>query len=177
MDLTYSTFCCLMLLFFISPHTDTDKPFTTSQRATLCQQGCITKAGDCPALWDCPVFFPFQTHNTVSWRDFMCLVLEMRIKMIVWALTQSCLSLLHRYGTSLTCISMPFRLITTTAPSTDYHIDMSQRADIVWIKDIFLSSLLDFSKVVSFTFGSGSNRNPMANVTIMTMTADSKPAI
>lgn len=36
-------------------------------------------------------------------------------------LTQSGLSLLHRYGISLTCISMPFRLTMTTAPRTDCH--------------------------------------------------------
>lgn len=91
-------------------------------------------------------------------------------QIVLW-LTQSGLSLLHRYGTSLTCISMPFRLTMTTAPSTDCYKNGSK------VRFQPVLSLYLGGGWGCFTFGSGSSRNPMAKVTIITMTADSKPAI
>ena len=90
-------------------------------------------------------------------------------------LTQSGLSFFHRYGISLNCISMPFRLTMTTAPSTDCWNNWSKvRFHLIQTPESY--TLIGIAGVLQFTFGSGSSRNPMANVTIITMIADSNPA-
>lgn len=91
-------------------------------------------------------------------------------------LTKSGLSLLHRYGMSLTCINMPFRLTMITAPSTDCYSNGS-KVRFQPVQTPKTCVLEEPEGVLGFTFGSGSRRNPIANVTIMTITADSKPAI
>lgn len=89
-------------------------------------------------------------------------------------LTQSYLSFRNKLGISLNCISMPFRLMTTKAPSTDYKGIRSKFGG--WSTFTDRDDLYQGKIYNNFTFCSDSRRNPIAKVTIMTIIADKSPA-